>query len=235
MLIILHAATWFITILFWAGFIPQIILNFRLKTTKGMSDLMLFAFFNGYISYCYYVFCCNLPMAYKIMTPICLATVIIMLVQRFLYDKSSKKLFAIYLVNSILTLLFIPYAFSKALLVGNIMGWISAMIWIACPIPQIIKMQLKRSVAGFSFLLVTLIGFGDILQSIVAIALQLPTQTLFNALRGILVYLIFGLQFFLFRKSKDMWNDSTCSRYQGAVTDYRLPELAKNREREEGA
>jgi hypothetical protein len=228
MQIILYAATWFINILFWAGFIPQIILNFRLKTTKGISDLMLLAFFNGYITYNYYVFCCDLPMAYKILSPISLVTVIVMLVQRFMYDKNSKKLFMIYVANSILAMLFIPYALSKTLLVGDIMGWISAMIWFVFPVPQIVKIFMDRSVVGFSFMLVTLVGFGDILNSIIAIALQLPTQTLFNGLRGILVYLIFCLQFFLFRRVKEV-------RYQGAVTGYDPPKVEKDIERENSA
>jgi hypothetical protein len=225
---ILYLATWFINILFWAGFIPQIILNFRLKTAKGMSDIMLFSIINGYITYTYYVLCCDLPMAFKIMSPVSLATVIIMLIQRFAYDKYSIKLFVLYVANMIVGLLFIPYAFSKTLLVGNVMGWISASIWAVYALPQMIKITMERSVVGFSFLFVSLVGFGDIIQSVIAIALKLPSQTLFNGLRGTLVYLIFCLQFLLYKKSKEI-------RYRGAVIDYDSPKIEKQIESGKGA
>lgn len=193
--------TWVINIFFWAGLLPQVILNFKLRTTRGLSDLMLFGYFNGYITYCYYVFCFNLPLAYKIMVPLSFATMLIMLVQRFVYEqayKRERKLLALYLLNALAAVLLIPHAFTHTNLVGNVTGWIEITIWSMYQIPQIFKVHVNKSVFGFSFLLVTLIGLGDLIELIVAIALQFPVQTIVNGFRGVFIYLIFCLQFWLY-------------------------------------
>lgn len=203
--IIMLCATWFINILFWAGFIPQILLNFKLKSTKGLSDLTLLCFFNGYITYTYYVLCLSLPLAFKIMSPLSLVLVLVMVFQRFIYEdgyKKDKKLLTLFVVNGLLALLLAPYAFTKTLLVGGITGWVATMIWFVLAFPQMFKVHLKKSVVGFSFLLVSLVGFGDIVQVVIALVMGLPVQSLINGLRGILIFSIFCVQFWLYKDNK---------------------------------
>ena len=200
--LVLQASTWFINILFWASFFPQILLNYRLKSTKGMSDLMLLSFFYGYITYTYYVLCLQLPVAYKVLAPISCLTVLFMIMQRFMYDdglRRDRSLLALYVISSIAAIMLIPYALSQTAFVGNVTGWISATIWFILPLPQAVKILRERSVFGFSFLLVSLVGFADFLQAMIGISYRLPSQTIVNGLRGFAVYIIYCGLFWYFK------------------------------------
>jgi len=85
-------------------------------------------------------------------------------------------------------------------LVGNIAGWVGISIWAIYQIPQVIKIYSQRSVFGFSFLLASMVGFGDSLELLVSLFLGLPFQSVLNNIRGILIYLIFCVQFWLYKK-----------------------------------
>lgn len=199
----LHAVAWAVNILFWGGLVPQVILNYRLKTARGLSDVMLWGYFNGYIAYVYYAFCCNLPLAYRVVVPLCFVTMLLMVVQRFVYDgayQKDKKLLVFYILNAVAAILILPQAFKQAWFIGSIAGWIEITIWALYQIPQVFKIHVNKSVVGFSFALVTLVGIGDIIELIVAITLRMPLQTIVNDLRGIVIYLIFCVQFWLYNQ-----------------------------------
>lgn len=196
-----------VNVFFWAALIPQVILNFKLRTTRGLSDLMLFGYFNGYITYIYYVFCFNLPIAYKIMVPLSFMTMMVILVQRFVYEQAYRrdtKLLMLYLVNGCLAILIIPHAFAHTRFIGNVTGWIEIVIWAIYQIPQVLKVRVNKSVVGLSFLLVTLIGFGDLIELLVAIVLRLPVQTIVNGFRGVFIYLVFCVQFLLYSQPNNL-------------------------------
>jgi uncharacterized protein with PQ loop repeat len=98
---------WIAQIIFFIGILPQIVLNFNLKSTKGLSDFLLIGYFNAYIFYMFYVFCLNLPLAHKVMTPLSFFAVVILIFQRFYYSekKDSKlKMFFFLIVWSFLVL-----------------------------------------------------------------------------------------------------------------------------------
>ena len=76
------------------------------------------------------------------------------------------------------------------------------LIWATYQIPQVVKVFLEKSVHGFSFSLVSLVAFGDAIELIVALLLGLPAPTLFNDFRGILIYVIFSLQFWYYKESR---------------------------------
>jgi uncharacterized protein with PQ loop repeat len=199
----LYLSTWFFNILYWIAFIPQIYLNFKLKSAKGISDFMLIALFNGYITYSYFVICLDLPIAYQILSPISLITTIVLIVQRFMYDNGYKKdkgLLIFYGLNTILSILILPFAFSHTDFVGNITGWISSAIWVIYTLPQMVKMYLEKTAAGFSFLFVALVGIGDLSQTAIAIAYNLPVQSIFNGVRGVIAFIIFYILFTLYKE-----------------------------------
>jgi len=201
--LILQATAWIVNIFFFSGLVFQGLHSFRIKCGRGLSDLTLFGYFNGYIAYLYYAFCFNLPIAYRVMIPLCMTTMLVMLAQRFLYAEwcgRDKKMFLLYLLNGLAAILILPHAFKQPWFVGNVAGWIEISIWALYQIPQVFKIHLNKSVIGFSFLLVSMVGIGDTIELIVAISLGMPWQTIINDMRGILIYSIFCVQFWLYNQ-----------------------------------
>ena len=230
--IVLQASTWFINILFWIGFIPQIRLNYRLKTAKGMSDLMLLGYFYGFVTYSYYVLCLDIPIAYKIFGPLSLLTVFVIIIQRFIYDDGLKKdraLLSLYLLSTVVSILLIPYALTHKIFMGNVTGWISAIIWLIYPIPQFIKIVREKSVMGFSFSLVTLVGLGDGFQGVIGILFNLPAQTTFNGVRGFCLYSVYCLMFWLYSQKEKQEDKSV---FAGAVKDKNLDKISRDKSRD---
>lgn len=201
---ILEFAAWIINISFAASLIPQVVLNFRLKTTRGLSDFMLFCYFAGYISYSYYVFCMGLPFSYKSMVLLSFLFVLIMVAQRFIYDVRRRcKFLPFYLISSFVGIVFLPLSFSYPHFVGMSMGWVQFLIWIFYQTPQITKIYLKKSVYGFSFLLVSLIALGEFIEVLIAVGMKFPVQTICNGCRGMLFYFIFCFLFYRYHKKTE--------------------------------
>lgn len=191
---------WVINISFIFAVFPQIILNKKRKTTKGLSDLYLVSYFNGYAVNLFYVFSLNFNLAYKTRAILAIFAVGYLLWQRFYYDSNFLNLktkilyFGDFLLLIISGLLILQYPING----GNIAGWALVGIWTFYQLPQILKIYKTKSVAGFSFLLVTLIGIGNIIELLMAFVLKLPIQTYLIDLRGIIIYVIFILQFYLY-------------------------------------
>ena len=146
--LIMSFATWGINILFWVGYIPQIRLNFRLKSARGLSDLTLLGHFYGYITYTFYTLCLSLPLAFKVMAPLSLLLVFVLIFQRFFYEegyKKDKKLLAFYGGNIMLALFVVPFALTDTVVVGNITGWIATALWCVVSLPQIVKVASEKS------------------------------------------------------------------------------------------
>ena len=62
---IVQLSVWGALSFYFIALVPQIILNYRLKSADGLSDLYLWAFFNGYVAEVFYVFfVCLLPTGY---------------------------------------------------------------------------------------------------------------------------------------------------------------------------
>jgi len=203
--VIISIVTWVIQISFWAGLFQQVLLNFRIKSTRGLSDLMLIGYFYGFMTYSYYIFLFPFPLAYKIMVPISVVTMLVMIVQRFVYEqkyKTDKKLLAFFCASACAAFAILPYAYAYPKLVGNTAGWISILIWGSYQLPQVFKNYTRQSVAGFSFVLLNLCALGDILEFTVAFVIGLPIQTKANGARGIIIYLIFCVQFWKYKFSK---------------------------------
>ena len=196
-------AIWLSQFCYLIGFIPQIIMNYRLQSLRGLSDLYIFSFFNGYIAELFYVFCLGLPVPYQIMVPVCTIGMSIIVFQRFYYgtqDSWSSKLLWIYVGNIVLAVGLIPIAIASPYKFGHAAGWLTAIIWCTYQIPQLVKIFFYRTVYGFSFGFATMIAMAAFIECGMALIIGLPYQTIISSARGVLVYLLFCVQFVLFRR-----------------------------------
>ncbi|QQR49613.1 PQ-loop repeat-containing protein [bacterium] len=199
---IISIFAWVSLLSYAVSFLPQIIKNYRLKTTAGLSDAYLLSFLIAYITCVYYVFHCNLMMAYKVFVPLELAGVCFILCQRLWYEglAAHKRFFAFVAFYVVLGVVSFPLGLWWPLEFGTVCGWIAAIFFSTNQIPQVLKMYRQKSVHGFSFVFVSIVGFGTILEMIVSFAKPLPVPTQFMAIRGLFFYILFCLQFYLYRK-----------------------------------
>lgn len=196
---LLEVGTWVIRVLYWGGLVPQLILNYKHHSVQGVSDFMLLGYFNGYLFLTYYVSCLDFPTAYRIMVPLTLMTVMVMVVQRFVYDKNWGKI-GYFVASLLFALVSIPFAFKYTNVIGNLFGWAAMITFALYQFPQLFKVYFEQSVMGFSFLLVTAIGIGNMIETIIAVTFGFPPQSVFGGLRGIFIYVFFCIEFLIYGK-----------------------------------
>ncbi len=193
---------WICEFAFFLGLLPQIFLNYKIKSASGISDLYLVGYFTGYFINIFYVYGCDFPLSYKVFVPLCLLAVVFLIFQKFLYSNlwHNVRALKLYFTDFIILFLLVPLMFYFPQIVGHVSGWLLIIIWTLYQFPQIFSIYRKKSVRGFSFMLVTLIGLGNLVEFIVAIVLDLPMQTFLISFRGMLIYLIFCLEFWWYSK-----------------------------------
>lgn len=149
-----------------------------------------------------YIFCRDLPLAYKIIAPLEALATLVIICQRLYYDTTlaRKWLHSLYLINALLFLAFIPWAIHAPLICGNFFGWLTLVISAVNQLPQVVKIFHDKSVRGFSFMFVILGGIAAIVEFVASVALSLPIQTIINAFRGIVMFFVFCFQFAVYRK-----------------------------------
>jgi uncharacterized protein with PQ loop repeat len=197
-------ATWIAQILFFVATMPQIWLNFKKKSTNGFSDILIFAYLNGYFFYLIYIFGLNLPIAYKIIVPNIFLATLILFYQRFAYskkrDKKVKKVKKIFAANLLILFILAVAFFKGPLFFGSVFGYVTSLVFSLCYLPQIYKIYKSKKTKGFSFALISLFTFGDIIELSAAIILDLPLPTLINNCRAIFIYVIFCTQFIIYSR-----------------------------------
>jgi len=199
---IAHTFIFISTLISVFAYIPQIVLNYRLKKGDGVSDGMLLCSFNGFIANNFYVFGCCLPLSYKIMVPIWTFLFLVVLGQRMWYTPTPDTRFkGIVGVNSLVYVGLMPFAFKHSFQTGIIFGWIMLILWSVYQLPQFYKIHKEKSVYGFSFFLVASVFVQALFELTGALILKLPTQTVLNELRNILFFCIFAAQFWRYKWS----------------------------------
>lgn len=184
------------------GILPQIILNYRSKSTKGLSNIFLAIYFTGYVANLLYVYGLSLPIVYKITASLSFLFVSILIFQYFFYNK-YKVTFRLILLFCVAFLLFFLlvildiYFFNS---IGNLFGWLSFIVWFVYLLPQMFRIFLKKSVEGFSLSFVVSGLIGNLLELIAVFVLRLPIQSFFITSRGLFLYSIFCLQFWMYGK-----------------------------------
>ena len=183
-------------------FVPQIVENYRYKSTKGLSDYYLLASMGAQFGLLYYVFCSNLLFPYKIMVPIECSILLFMVFQRFHYEGVGKNKVFLYSFGGSIALLlaFLPFAFVFTEAYGAIFGWFSFVCFTLNQLPQLFKVHFSKSVEGFSFAFISIFALALFLELFVGVVKHLPAPTIFMTSRGLLVYLIFCFYFWRYRK-----------------------------------
>lgn len=193
---------WLAMLLYTLSFLPQIIENYKIKSGSGLSDYFLLAYLNTYITLNYYVFCLNLPIAYKIACPAQGIATLILITQRVYYTHASQSKFygAIYLANLLGSLIFMPIAIMHPTHTGHIFGWISFILILVNQMPQVIRIISTKSVAGFSYKFILIMAIAAGIETYTSLALALPMQTILSAARGLIYFAIFSVLFWMYKK-----------------------------------
>jgi hypothetical protein len=189
---------WIVNIAYCVSLLPQVFLNHKIKTTGGLSDLYLLGYFSGYFLNMFYVYILNFNFAYKAIAPFSFFIVTFMIFQRFFYKDSFNIKF--YIMNLLLLAAYVGVFFLNPFKAGHLAGWLLVGIWSLYQIPQVITIFSRKSVEGFSLILVTLLGIGNIIELVMGVLLQFPMQSILIAFRGLVFFLIFGFQFWLYKK-----------------------------------
>ncbi len=195
---------WLAMLLYTLCFLPQIIENYRIKSGTGLSDYFLLAYLNTYITLIYYVFCLNLPIAYKIACPAQGIATIILIAQRLYYNHSethgAKFYGLIYGANLLGALIFIPLAIMHPTHAGHIFGWISFILILLNQMPQVFRVIATKSVAGFSYMFILIMAGAAGIELYTSLVLGLPMQTILSAARGLLYFVIFSALFLMYHR-----------------------------------
>ena len=164
-------------------------------------DLFLLAYLHSYATALLYIFGLNLPMAYKLLVPTAALGVAMIIVQRIIYEAHVHriKFLVLYLCNIAVYLPIIYFFLRNPATSGMLWGWINLVLSIVNLVPQIITIQQTKSVNGFSYSFVLLSALGGICELISAGLLNLPLQSSLMGMKNIFFFLIFSIQFLLYR------------------------------------
>ncbi|MBI2775016.1 PQ-loop repeat-containing protein [Candidatus Dependentiae bacterium] len=188
-------------ILMLYSMIPQIVLNYRVANAEGLSDLMLIG--NLIMNLCgiFFIFCCHLPFVYQLLGSIGFLLFLVVLAQRVFYDWPRSKRFLIAIVT--LGSLFassIPFVMYNSYYYGSILGWFGFWAQFLYLFPQLIKIIQTKSVEGFSFAFITLLTLANLFELFGALILDLPFNIIANDIRGLMMYVLFCILFWKYRK-----------------------------------
>ncbi len=195
--------TWVVTTTYFVAFIPQIFLNYRLKSTAGLSDAMLLIYFASYATEVSYVYLLGLPLSYRTMMPFGLVAVMGIILQRLYYAPSygSKKFInVLYCILGAVGIILINGFYDRTV-AGRLAGWIAMGGFMLAYIPQLVRVHMTKSVHGLSLLFVFMLGMACTMEFVAALILGLPFPSLANGFRGILVNIIFSVQFWMYKKT----------------------------------
>lgn len=196
--------TWVINILFCGALIPQILLDKRMRSTRGISDAMLFFLYVGYAWNTIYVFCAGMPLAYKIFVPLTFMLSLVLVYQRFYYNcpKSTPKLKYAYVTHGVGWCAALPMAALFPAKAGLFVGWSIFVIWILFQLPQIIRLYRTRDTSGFSPLFPGMLLLGMGLELTSGVMLGFPLSSIFNSLRAVIGYSIMLYLYYKFNRVK---------------------------------
>ncbi|KKQ12184.1 MAG: hypothetical protein US22_C0001G0013 [candidate division TM6 bacterium GW2011_GWF2_36_6] len=182
-------------------YIPQIITNFKEKSGRGLSDLTLLGYLNALAVFAYYIFLFGLPSIYKWSVTTQLIAVVTLIGQRLYYDTSMRSwLFRVMYGSNVIGLFaFIPMSIDNPIGVGYYAGWVAVMLSCLMQLPQVFKIFRERSVIGFNILFAVFSLLAAGVELLAALGAGLPVQTVFSALRGVVIGVVWIFQFWLYR------------------------------------
>ena len=197
---------WLANLIYLTGLIPQIYLNYKVKSTKGLNDFMLAAYVFAYFCHLYYVSCLDFPTSYRLLVPLGICTLLIVVGQRFYYDNHliANGISHLYAGVAAIIIGVLPLAYLFPKTTGYTAGWMALTMWTIYMIPQIVQIYCTKSVKGFSFAFLTFGTVGIVLELASALILRGPSgrylPLIFTSIRWLVVYAIFCVQFLLYKK-----------------------------------
>ena len=188
---------WAALLFYCSCFPPQILTNYRIKSTQGISDGFIWCYATGYLLMMLYV--CGQPFAYpyRIMVPIEAALMGVVVGQKFYYHGFAKsKIFVLSLAAStiatIIAAFFIP---THGLVIATAAGWLALVVFTVNQIPQLLKIYHTKSTYGFNFSFTTLTAAAQACELIGGAITKVPAPTIVMAIRGLFIYLIYVYMF----------------------------------------
>lgn len=184
--------------LYACAIVPQIIKNYRLKSTHGLSLPMIFSRFSGEVSYIFYIYLLGLPMVYRVMIPIYTFNLGLLLVQAAWYAPDQEYRTRVFFgMVAVVTCAIgaVPLVWYWPVFMGKYAGWLAVCTLAFSQAPQVYKNYKRQSVHGFSLVYTLLMGAGSFVELLYVVYLQLPVQTLASCTRSLLFYTIYWYQF----------------------------------------
>lgn len=194
--------SWIPLLLYLCAALPQLVTNYRRGSSTGVSHDMLFLRVSSGMFYVPYLFLCQLPWAYRVVLPIYVTLLAFLAYQSWAYEKNKNVQVRIryqYFVAMLVSLSGLIVAMWHPVEIGMLYGWTGITLSFFCEWPQLYLNWYRKSVAGLNFGFLSCIGIGGIIELLLAYHFCLPRPTLYNALRVSSYYLLYGIQFLLYR------------------------------------
>ncbi len=191
-----------VQVFYVVSFFPQILENYKRQSGSGLSDVLLFGYFNGYIAFTYFLHCLGHAPIFQILNGMQFIALLVLMFQRFYYaEQVSALCFAkFFAANSIVAVLLFPFASYIPAIFGDISGWIAAFFFCMSQFFQIGKMYVAKSVVGMSLFFVLFMMFGGVLELAVTYIMISPVETRLSLWRFVLGCGIYCVQFIAYRK-----------------------------------
>jgi hypothetical protein len=191
------AFSWIILLL---ATVPQFYLNMKLKAGTGISDEMLLGQYNLYVTGLCFIYGTNMPLLYKIMSPLSIAMFFLLIFQRLYYNfaQNGHIFLTLFLINTALFIFLYPFTVWYPYQLGLFCGWVSFGMQFVYQLPQIAKIVNTKTVHGFSFGFMLLTTVAYCFEFIAAIILKMPYVVYANDLRAILIFFIFCFLFWYY-------------------------------------
>ncbi|MGD1997431.1 MAG: PQ-loop repeat-containing protein [Candidatus Dependentiae bacterium] len=201
---------WIPLLLYVVAIIPQVLLSYRTRSAKGVSQSMVFLRFAAMLMYSVYLHLCQLTLAHRVVMPIYVCMVLFLVYQGYHYEQNERKRHWMRISYSVLAL-FVSAALVLAWwypwTIGFFIGTCGMSLAWFTDLPQVYKNWKSKSTKGFSFFFPSIIGVGATIEFMLALYLQLPLPTILNTFRAINYYLIYCVPFGLYRE-QDSVNDA---------------------------
>jgi len=182
---------------------PQVRTNYVRGDAVGLSHWMLYLRIFAVSSYTVYVYLLNLPLAQKLLYPVCLSGLVTLAMQGYYYDRersTQRWLRAAYFKQVVVLIALMAMSFWYPIRAGMLAGWCAVLMGVMSDLPQIYRNWRRKSTVGFNILFSSAIGFGGMSDLTLSWIYALPLPTILATTRVTVCYFIYLLQFFVYRK-----------------------------------
>lgn len=212
--LLMHGFLWVVLSITVIGLYAQNITTYRLKSTDGLSEAMIFFLTIGLTHKVIYSHLRELPLSFKSVVPFqaLLACVIAFQHIYFKQDKAEKRRVIILYTLSVLWLIGITWAALTSgeiwsYRIGTFSGWVTTISLMLYQFPQIYKNHKTKNMHGLSLYFVLYYLLGAIAMLTIALLLPLPTPTIWNEIRSVTASLIQMLQFYRYPRTSPDGNN----------------------------